>query len=648
MAGRYIFENEETEDSSWTHPDPSFPQVIYSDPTNSVCNVEFEALSYVWGDPNPAQTAFVVPAEGEGRRPPTTPATVNMGNNLARALQYLRSPISPRRIWIDAICIDQNNVVERNEQVLRMRDIYKSARRVIVWLGEESPNSQLALNAIRLFSQQVEIIPFGGVMRSPDAQYRDWFHMETALPFSIDQWISIDQLLHRPWFERVWTMQEIAVGSPESLIQCGHEYLEWDSFRKAVSCLWPKENSPNIDRTRLYMISLATMMGSKTSNIKDILRSASNRKSTDPRDKIYGVLGLLPARFASRIKPNYSLPLAEVNRNFALAYFDHFQRLDILASRAEATQSWNADWGSIEGGSIGDRKAHFLASGISSSHFNLVSHSMLEVSGIIKAKIRTVGQQIPLNTTRALQVIRDSPIWAHNKARTYIDGTSFADALTVTLFLDLLKETFLDKAMGSPTMEMARRCFLSWQRDDSGILEDDIHFLTQQAVASLAGCCLFETEEGYIGVCMSWTKPGDIISVLLGCPTPLILRLASSRPGSFHIVGDCYVQGLMYAEAFLGQIPDPWRPVIGGSREGSMTVLFENTHTREISKLDTRLDPVSEEWEELPDDDRTADGPLFTLRFRNTVTGTEINSDPRMLPSALQSRGVKLTKILLE
>jgi len=124
---------------------------------------------------------------------------------------------------------------------------------------------------------------------------------------------------------------------------------------------------------------------------------------------------------------------------------------------------------------------------------------------------------------------------------------------------------------------------------------------------------------------------GDVISVLLGFPSPLILRPIASRPGCFHIVSDCYTQGLIYAEAFLGPIPDPWRPIIGGSQEGSKTLWFENTHTGVISKLDPRLDAVLEEWEELPNDDWTPDSPLFSLRFRNTVTGAEINSDPRML-----------------
>jgi len=126
----------------------------------------------------------------------------------------------------------------------------------------------------------------------------------------------------------------------------------------------------------------------------------------------------------------------------------------------------------------------------------------MEVSGIFKAKVRFVRKEISLNPARFMQVIRDSPAWAHDKDGTYIDGTSLVDAWTATLFLNVFKDTFLDKAMGFPTIETARGCFLFWRRDDGGTIEDDIHFLTQQTVTSLARCSLFDIEEGYIRICM--------------------------------------------------------------------------------------------------------------------------------------------------
>ena len=67
-----------------------------------------------------------------------------MTRNLAEALQYLRYENRPCVLWIDAICVDQNNIPERGHQVVRMAAIYPQASRVVVWLGPERDDSALA------------------------------------------------------------------------------------------------------------------------------------------------------------------------------------------------------------------------------------------------------------------------------------------------------------------------------------------------------------------------------------------------------------------------------------------------------------------------------------------------------------------------
>jgi hypothetical protein len=474
--------------------------------TKPRCILEYEAISYTWGEPNPAQVAFVV-SGSEGERLPGAPLTIDIGSNLACALRYLRDPISPKRLWIDAICINQNNIAERNEQVLRMRDIYKYARRVLVWLGEEAQDSKLALDTIRLVSQQVEYSTDYTFLRYPDARNRDWFRQGHSLPFCDNQWGSIDQLLSRPWFERVWTMQEIAVGSHESIVQCGHDYLEWGSFRKAVRCLIAKRPSSNRETAaRLDMISMSALIGSKTTTFQTFIRGASNRKATDPRDKIYGILGILPAQFASRIKPDYSLSVGDVYRSFALAYFEHFQRLDILVHRARVTPSWITDW--FQNASIQSRILHLSASGISSSHVKIVSQSMLEVVGVFKATIRSIEPPLLHSIPQALNTIRKLPMWQDRKTDIYIDGTPFTDALTSAWCLNFLKESCENKSMNFPTLEDARRHLSFSQHDDSGPREDSIDHHIRRILLRAVGLSLFTTEEGYIGLCPPWANPG--------------------------------------------------------------------------------------------------------------------------------------------
>jgi hypothetical protein len=93
---------------------------------------DFEALSYTWG--NPSETSPVVL---HGQRHDVT-------KNLASALRHLRYHDRQRILWVDALCIDQDNIEERNQQVTQMRDIYREggAKRVVVWLGEV-PNARI-------------------------------------------------------------------------------------------------------------------------------------------------------------------------------------------------------------------------------------------------------------------------------------------------------------------------------------------------------------------------------------------------------------------------------------------------------------------------------------------------------------------------
>ncbi|KAF8865991.1 hypothetical protein BDZ45DRAFT_611810, partial [Acephala macrosclerotiorum] len=103
---------------------------------------KYEALSYAWGHPDKTRVVYY-PTDPEGA------STLGIAENLFIALQHLRYSLKSRVLWIDAICIDQNDPEERSAEVLRMGSIYKNACQVIVWLGPNSPNSGLALQTLK-------------------------------------------------------------------------------------------------------------------------------------------------------------------------------------------------------------------------------------------------------------------------------------------------------------------------------------------------------------------------------------------------------------------------------------------------------------------------------------------------------------------
>ncbi|TGO37574.1 hypothetical protein BHYA_0094g00380 [Botrytis hyacinthi] len=108
--------------------------------------------------------------------------------NLYAALLDLRDHSFERILWVDTICIDQNNIEERNQQVQLIAKIYSSAYRVVVWLGEEKLETRGALEAIQLFANE-ELIK----------------HLKEE----VEQQCVLN-LLRNPWFQRIWVLQEIA------------------------------------------------------------------------------------------------------------------------------------------------------------------------------------------------------------------------------------------------------------------------------------------------------------------------------------------------------------------------------------------------------------------------------------------------------
>lgn len=114
--------------------------------------IEFEALSYVWGTPANPGTITLRQKHIDGlRNEHEESGVLAISKNLYEALPYLRFSDDRRFLWIDAICIDQSNVKERSSQVQKMAQIFKTAVRVIMWLGLPTPRMKIALDKITEF-----------------------------------------------------------------------------------------------------------------------------------------------------------------------------------------------------------------------------------------------------------------------------------------------------------------------------------------------------------------------------------------------------------------------------------------------------------------------------------------------------------------
>ena len=178
----------------------------------------YEALSYVWGDPNIQATLQV-----EG-------ASLKITTNLELALRYLRLPDKPRTIWVDAICIDQSNIEERNRQVRLMKGIYGSCAVDLVWIGESDKDTQSAIDTVKRMKSL-------NLQRLTDRGEKDFGITDSDKLVSFyklglddtDSWGLLKLLKFPTLWERVWVMQETAC-CPRAVLVVGKLTLPWETL----------------------------------------------------------------------------------------------------------------------------------------------------------------------------------------------------------------------------------------------------------------------------------------------------------------------------------------------------------------------------------------------------------------------------------
>jgi len=171
----------------------------------------YEALSYVWGSPERTHEV-TVKAFSKTCLPRLSRrlfgrikfelSHLAISRNLFIALQHLRFAKKPRLLWIDAICINQDNISERSEQVNKMASIYGNAQLVILWLGEEAHQSSSAIETLRALGNGVKVSNMGGGVKTVTSILGSLTEKLTNNPEDVAQmrtsWAAIEKLLERP------------------------------------------------------------------------------------------------------------------------------------------------------------------------------------------------------------------------------------------------------------------------------------------------------------------------------------------------------------------------------------------------------------------------------------------------------------------
>jgi hypothetical protein len=547
----------------------------------------YDALSYTWGLASCPHYPILL----NGR-------TFLARENLWLALYQLQNTAEPVVIWIDAICIDQENTQERDHQVRMMKAIYEQANHVLVWLGPSYRQSKLAFQLVCEIHDH----------RRED----DWVTQRLQL-LDIPKCLkALGDLFSREYWKRIWIVQELTVAK-RIIIKCGDDSIEGDVLLRVQEMILKNDNTNNLFgmliSDDLYTQSALKLRGlSEVQAWRDdfLIKDLTlfhwalyhfDRQSTDPKDKLYGLLGLASTLGKPSIEIDYSLPTAEVYKQFARNEILSSKQLHILPQvRPHLTTldipSWTPDWSLTNTNhfflqSVLETNFNFTASGETEAEATfLTDKNVLITKGVMISSIEDFGE--PAITNEELDLKMAAELFYNNWqlistssvdqqlnqeafVRTLLCGKILEDRIgneTMPSFLrkllggfaELFKEMYPTRALDSVLVECAN--FI--HAEDRQVSEaDNIPYdaavnssvwrsWVQSSVAMTWDRRFFIGSEDTMGMAPESSLEGDIICIPLGCPHPMILRQVDDH---YIVVGEAYVDGYMYGKAMelLGQ-----------------------------------------------------------------------------------------------
>ncbi|KAK5704375.1 hypothetical protein LTR97_003393 [Elasticomyces elasticus] len=289
---------------------------------------------------------------------------VKVHKNLEIALRALHAEhVFEGQYWIDALSIHQGDLTERSEQVGRMRDIYSRSSQVIAWLGEEANDSAKAFTLLHHLAE------WTGSNLSKGKATRKWGFGDSGDGY----WLALQQLVLRPYWRRLWIMQELVMGGTRVVVRCGPSQLEWSIFLKGIVALqshwWHyKDDAIRKDRaqigapqsawnvTALHMLhnqlrplceqEIASSSSAQRPDLGSLMVLAATTFAFDPRDKVYGLIGMMEQSIADRIRPDYAMPVPETFTKVAVANYEARHDLELLrdCNLWGKCPSWVPDW----------------------------------------------------------------------------------------------------------------------------------------------------------------------------------------------------------------------------------------------------------------------------------------------------------------
>lgn len=539
------------------------------------CPIAYEALSYTWGDPREQAIIRVNSTENFLVR-----------QNLESALRDLRLATERRVVWIDALCINQDDVTERSEQVRLMRSIYANATVVRSWLDLEVDPGNPAFFRLRSLSEDADVKDLGD-----DADF----------------WTPVKEVLTHGYWSRIWIQQEIAYAA-QWTVQCRQNDIPSKCLMRLATLLvmklWGFYTDPLLDKAKwkalmptplrplLYRsrrdsdeVSSVTFYGP----LNRALRECRDLKSTDPKDKVFAMLGMIDGCHDGDIDVNYGLSDEQVYTNVLRLFIERYHSVEFLR---EATfgnvstdhgnfPSWLPDWSqataidSFNPPSFSIITSRASANALLSPPAN-ISQGLLYVSGFRIGRVSLLLPEVQNESLwtgkldlselvakfryfKALRDDIDTPMPREQtfrekyrteylfRALTGADGRN-TDQKRFQLYSDIFENLISASSLHADGDACA--AFATVIEADPAHFADLVHYMQE----SCRGRHFFLTKELCMGLVPQPVAVNDEIWYIAGCSVPITLRKENGR---YIVVGEAYLNDCMEWRVIDGELETP-------------------------------------------------------------------------------------------
>jgi hypothetical protein len=555
---------------------------------------KYLAISYTWGDP---RIVARIPCGDRG--------VIGVTQSVLTILETLVSSGRPLYLWIDALCINQEDNEEKGQQVRFMDQVYAHAHQVVVCLGKPDSDSDEAMDSIYPLQRAYSASGTGTVFKSQEL---------------VSYFEPLGRFLRRPWFSRIWVIQEVALASDVVLV-CGSRVVQFHDFINVLSgiAMWGHEvlirgldtkglwvgpflRAPEgyVNGVRICEI-LRKFREVKKMPFPEALMAVSHFNSTDPRDKIYGLLGFADVPLDNSdmtFQPNYEVTntaesLYISSAPYLLEWDPPMFILQLAGVGFPRPQhlknlpSWVPDWSSVDKevkcfGS--ERRSKFCAGGplVTKPKPLGLGSKLLAIDGMVidniaeQSLIRPLPLKGNLPKTFHETSLRDSLLrkykaesltwfhevekmvasasklnesWKTSGKKSYPHGET-TEPVTWKLAFALTMASGERPLNGTPDdteyMELWKN-IIDLHRDGSAPYLMKARAFNYNSICNYATSSrkFFTTSGGFIGLTSPGSEIGDAVCLLPGAVTPFIMR---RNQQTWTLVGEAYIHGLMYGQ----------------------------------------------------------------------------------------------------